>query len=106
MPKATKAASIDKLSGKLLKDGTDVLARPISQLCNLSIKLNSFRRCCKIAKIKLHFKKVSIIDLQNYLPISLLSILSKILETIAYDQTQEVLSKNKNSPQISDWISK
>ena len=48
----SKAAGIDNLSGKFLKDGAHVLARPISQLCNLSIKLNSLPRSCKIAKVK------------------------------------------------------
>ena len=55
----SKAAGIDNLSAKFLKDGVHVLARPISQLCNLSIKLNSFPRSCKIAKVKPLFKKGS-----------------------------------------------
>ena len=42
----SKAAGIDNLSGKFSKDNTHVLARPISQLCNLSLKLNSFPRSC------------------------------------------------------------
>ena len=88
-----KAAGIDKF----LKDGADILARPISQLCNLSIKLGSFPRSCKIAKLKPLFKKGSKSDPQNYCPISLLSILSKIIERIIHDQTQEFLSKNKFS---------
>ena len=46
--KPSKAASIENLSGKFLKNGTDVLAESISQLCNLSIKLNSLPRSCKI----------------------------------------------------------
>ena len=37
-----KAAGIDDLSGRLLKDGSRVLLKPISELCNLSIKLGSF----------------------------------------------------------------
>ena len=32
-----KASGIDNLSGKFLKDGANVLALPISQLCNLFI---------------------------------------------------------------------
>ena len=91
----SKAAGLDNLSGKFLKDGTDILARPISQLCNLSIKLDSFPRSCKIAKVKLLFKKGSKTDPQNYHSISLLPILSKIIERIIHDQTQEFLSKNK-----------
>ena len=91
----SRAAGIDNLSGKFLKDGTDILARPISQLCNLSIKLNSLPRSCKIAKVKLLLKKGSKTDPQNYHPISLLPILSKIIKRIILDQTQEFLSKNK-----------
>ena len=39
-----KVAGIDNLTDKFLKDGTDILVRPISQLCNLSIKLNLFQK--------------------------------------------------------------
>ena len=38
----SKAAGIDNLSGKFLKDSTHILAQPISQLCDLSIKLFFF----------------------------------------------------------------
>ena len=71
------------------------LARPIPQLCNLCVKLSSFPRSCKIAKVKLLFKKGSKTDPQNYRPMSLLPILSKIIERIIHDQMQEFLSKNK-----------
>ena len=91
----SRAVAIDNLSGKFLKDDTHVLARPIYQLCNLSIKLNSFPRSCKIAKVKPLFKKGSKTDPQNYCPISLLPLLSKIIERIVHDQTEEFLSKNK-----------
>ena len=33
-----KAARLDKVSGRLLKCGADVLTIPITQICNLSIK--------------------------------------------------------------------
>ena len=52
-----KAAGIDDLSGLFLKDGSRVLSKPISELCNLSIKLGSFPDSCKIAKLKPLFKK-------------------------------------------------
>ena len=83
----SKAAGIDNLSGKFLKDGAHVLARPISQLCNLSIKLNSFPRSCKIAKVKPLFEKGSKTDPQNYRHISLLPLLSKIIERVVHNQT-------------------
>ena len=93
----SKVAGFDNLSGKFLKDGADILARPISQLCYLSIKLNSFPRSCKIAKVKPLFKKGSKTDPQNYRPISLLPILSKIIERIVHDQTQEFNLVSENT---------
>ena len=90
-----QAGGIDNLSVKCVKDGAGILETSISQLCNLSIKLSSFPRSCKIAKVKLLFAKGSKADPQNYLSILLLPILSKIIETIVHDQTQELLSKNK-----------
>ena len=64
----SKAADIDNLSGKILKDGADILARPISQLCNLSIKLNLFSRSCKRAKVKPLFKKAQKLTLKTTAP--------------------------------------
>ena len=58
----SKAAGIVNLSRKFLKDGADILAGSILQLCNLSTKLNSRPRSCKIAKAKPFFKK----RLQNW----------------------------------------
>ena len=51
-----KAAGIDNLSGKFLKDGSSILARPISKICNLSIKYSLFPTDCEIAKLKPLFK--------------------------------------------------
>ena len=68
----TKAAGIDQISGKFLKDGARILAKPISELCNLSMTLGSFPDAFKIAKVKPLFKKGSKTDPSNYRPISLL----------------------------------
>ena len=37
-----KVAGIDNLSGKFLKDRTNIVAKPISIICNLSIKYSVF----------------------------------------------------------------
>ena len=47
-----KAAGLDNLSGKFLKDGATILAKPRSQICNLSIKYFTFPNDCKIAKLR------------------------------------------------------
>ena len=89
-----KAAGLDNLSGKFLKDGATVLAKPISQICNLSIKYSIFPSDCKIAKLKPLFKKGSKTDPKNYRPISLLPLVSKKIEKVIHDQTQRFLDKN------------
>ena len=53
----SKAAGIDRLPGRFLKDGANVLAKPITDICNLSVSLNKFPSAFKLAKAKLIFKK-------------------------------------------------
>ena len=54
----SKAAGIDKLPGSFLKDGAEVLSKPISEICNPSISHGIFPNACKVAELKLIFKKV------------------------------------------------
>ena len=68
----TKAAGSDQISGKFFSDGARILAKPISELCNLSMVLGRFPDACKIAKVKPLSKKGSKTDPSNYRPISLL----------------------------------
>ena len=74
-----KNAGLDNLSGKFLKDGATIFAKPLSQSCNLSIKYSKFQNDCKIAKLKPLFKRGSKTDPKNYRPISLLPLISRII---------------------------
>ena len=85
----SKAAGI---VGKFLKDGAPYLSSPITQLCNLSISLSTFPEKCKIAKLKPLYKKGSTTEPKNYRPISLLPLISKLIEKIIHEQTQKYLS--------------
>ena len=89
-----KSAGIDNLTGKFLKEGAPVLASLITDLVNLSISLSLFPDDCKIAKLKPIYKKEAKTKPKNYRPISLLPLLSKIIERIIHNQTQEFLDKN------------
>ena len=51
-----------------------------ADIMNLSIKLSTFPEECKIAKLKPIFKKGARTDPKNYRPISLLPLVSKIVE--------------------------
>ena len=70
------------------------LALSLRNLVNLSIKKSLFPDQCKIVKLKPLFKKASKSDSKNYRPISLLPVVSKIIETTIQIQTQEYLDKN------------
>ena len=52
-----KAVSVGCLSGQSLKDEATVLAKSISQICNISLKYSIFPSDCKITKLKPLFKK-------------------------------------------------
>ena len=67
---------------------------PIIQICNLSIKLSHFSKDCKVAKLKLLYKKGTKTDAKNLKPISLPPIVSKIVEKVMHDQTMNYLTKN------------
>ena len=91
---ASKAPGLDGLSSKLLKDGAKVLALPLCNLVNLSIKQSLFHDQCNIAKLQPLFKNGSKSYLKNYRPISLLPVVSKIIEKTIQIPTQEYLDKN------------
>ena len=87
--KTNKATGIDNLSGRFLKDGSKVLATPIAQICNLSIKLSTVPVECKIAELKPLYKKGKKTDPKNYIPISLVPVIATILEKVIHDQTAQ-----------------
>ena len=48
----SKAAGIDKISGRFLKDGASILTKLIAKKCNISISSELFPSDYKIAKLK------------------------------------------------------
>ena len=91
----TKASGIDQTSARFLKDGAPVIAIHLANIINLSIKLDTSPSQCTIAKIKRLFKKGTKTEAKNYRPISLLPLISKVIEKSIYDQTQDYLQRNK-----------
>ena len=85
---------MDEISPRFLKDGTEVLAKPICDIIILSIKLSTFPDKCKIAKLTPLFEKGSKAEPKSYRPISLLHLISKLIEKAIHIQTQEYLDKN------------
>ena len=90
--KTNKTTGIDNLARRFLKGGSNILCTHIAKICNLSIKLVYFPD--KVAKIKPLYKKGLKTDPKNFRPISLLPLISKIIERIIHDQTMNFLSDN------------
>ena len=53
----SKAAGMNQIPAKFLRNGAEVLALPLRNIINLSIKLSTFPEECKITKLKPIFKK-------------------------------------------------
>ena len=91
----SKASSIDKLPEGFLEGGAKILSKPISEITKLLISHGIFPNACKVAKLKPFFKKGKKVNGSNYRPISLLPLISKIIENVVHNQTNEFVSVNK-----------
>ena len=89
----SKAASLDNLSGRFLKNDAEVLAKPITDLCNLSITSRKFPDSCKIAKLKAIYKTGSLTEASNYRPISFLHTVNIKSNRESYSQSNQHLSQ-------------
>ena len=93
--KTNKAAGLDKISARLLKDSADIISPVLQYLINLSIDQNSFPNSWKSAKVVALFKNGDSSDCDNYRPISILPTASKILECAVYSQFYAHLESEK-----------
>ena len=75
-----KAVGLDGLSGYFLKLSAPSIASSLTTVFNLSLSSGSFPDLWKKGKVSPLFKEGSLFDRSNYRPISVLVILSKILE--------------------------
>ena len=75
-----KATGLDDLSSKILKMSASVIAKPLSVIYNPSIACGYFPTQWKTARVTPVHKSGSRTDKNNYRPISILCIVSKLLE--------------------------
>ena len=90
-----KASGIDQISAKFLKDGAPVIAIHLANMVNLLIKRDTFPSKRKIAKIKSLFKMGIKTDAQNYRPIALLPLISKVIKKMNSRSNTELYSKKQ-----------
>ena len=89
----TKSVGLDDLHPRLLKVSAHLIASPIALIFNHSIQTGHFPQDFKLAKIIPIPKSESSNDINNYRPISLLSIVSKVFERAVHSQLLSFLKK-------------
>ena len=87
----SKAAGMDQILAKFLKDGAEVLDLPLRNI----IKLSTFPKESKIAKIEPIIKKGTRTDPKNYRLVSLLPPVSRIVQKLIRFQIENYLNKEK-----------
>lgn len=90
-----KATGLDNIPAWVLKACSSALANPLAQIFNKSLTTGLVPNKLKEAKVIPLFKKGSHKHTGNYRPISILPIISKILEKIVNDQLINFLEANK-----------
>ena len=83
----------DDIPQKLIKSSPFNIIRVLTHIFNLSMKEGIFPEKMKIAKVIPIFKKGSTANMENYRPISLLPVFSKILERLIYIRLNKFLKK-------------
>ena len=87
-----KSTGLDGLPARFIRDGAEFLKRPITVIVNKSILTGVVPEDMKSARVRPIFKKNSPLDVNNYRPVSILSIVSKILELAVYCQLNDFLN--------------
>ena len=88
----TKSTGLDNISAKLIRECADIISGPLCDLFNKSLKSGIFPDDWKCARVIPLFKQGDSSDLNNYRPISVISVVAKVFERIVYDQLYNFLS--------------
>ena len=94
----TKATGSDGIPAALLRAHADVLAPSLALLFNKSMREGHFPAPMKVASISPLFKGGDPSIAKNHRPVSLMSIVSKLLEQVIHDQLTQYLCRHDLFP--------
>ena len=89
------AFGLDEIDTSTLKLIKEEIAPAVTHIINLSITTKEFPEAWKSAKVIPVHKKDSVLDPANYRPVSLVPVLSKVLEKVIFQQTFKYLTENE-----------
>ena len=90
---SNKSAGYDNVNVSIIKSTINFIIEPIIHICNISLNTGVFPSSMKLAKVIPVFKKGDQNNCNNYRPISVLPIFSKIVERIVYNRLYSFLLK-------------
>lgn len=93
--KNKKSQDIHGLSNFLIKSCSKNILQPLTQIINQSFRQGIFPDRLKVAKVLPIYKKGEKDKLENYRPISLLPVFSKIFERLIHNRLTQFLNNNK-----------
>ena len=85
---------LDQMSNRLVKSLISTIRLPLMTVFNMSLASDSFPKSMKITKVQPLFKSRDCIFYNNYRPISLLPVLSKIIEKIVHQMVVQFFDEN------------
>lgn len=91
---SNKATGIDAIPARFLKDGASVVAHPLSEIINQSLRIGIVPKDWKLARVTPLHKKGSKTLVNNYRPISILTAFSKVVERLIHDQIMDYFTSN------------
>ena len=95
--KPKSSSGYDCISNLLLEKLVNVLKVPLAYIFNLSLEMGVFPDLMKIVKVLPLFKTGDSTTPNNYRPISLLPVISKVLEKIVYNKSVDYLESNQGT---------
>ena len=87
-----KATGVDNISAKILKSCVSSVSGTISNLINATYESSKFPSGLKGAKVVPLFKKIDPLNKENFRPVSLLPVISKIYERSMHEQLSDHLN--------------
>jgi hypothetical protein len=103
---SSKATGHDSISVKVLKLVSPVFSKPLTKLFSLSITKGCFPKRWKLARVTPLHKDGARDNCDNYRPISILSVLSKLLEKHVAASLMAFMSKHHPAVRLSVRVSR